>query len=144
MWRLARKAVTTALALGVGGGAATIATSEDPAKALKICTHLPPRLLRDSVAAATIAFDYHYSLWGLDPGSKAWQDAKHQTHLRSANILQDLCFRNGGIYIKLGQHIAQLVRNPGSLVLRIDLGGLPKFVCSCFRSMWCLRSTCRR
>ncbi|KAM0875117.1 hypothetical protein ACQ4PT_037004 [Festuca glaucescens] len=108
MWRRAAKAVTTTLALGVGGGAATIATSDDPAKALKICTHLPPRLLRDSVAAATIAFDYQYSLWGLEPGSKAWLEAKHETHLRSANLLQELCFRNGGIYIKLGQHIAQL------------------------------------
>ncbi|XP_073366787.1 putative ABC1 protein At2g40090 isoform X2 [Aegilops tauschii subsp. strangulata] len=27
----------------------------------------------------------------------------------SANRLQELCFRNGNIYIKLGQHIAQLV-----------------------------------
>ena len=112
MWR---KAVTAALALGTGAGAAAIATSDDPAKTLKICTHLPPRLLRDSVAAATIAFDYQYSLWGLEPDSKAWTEAKKATHLRSANRLQELCFRNGGIYIKLGQHIAQLVRNSNSI-----------------------------
>ncbi|XP_044979810.1 putative ABC1 protein At2g40090 [Hordeum vulgare subsp. vulgare] len=105
MWR---RAATAALALGAGAGAHAVATSEDPARTLKICRHLPPRLLRDSVAAATIAFDYHYSLWGLQPDSPAWLTAKRDAHLRSAHRLQDLCFRNGGIYIKLGQHIAQL------------------------------------
>uniref|UniRef100_J3LRU8 ABC1 atypical kinase-like domain-containing protein n=1 Tax=Oryza brachyantha TaxID=4533 RepID=J3LRU8_ORYBR len=77
-------------------------------KSIKICTHLPPRLLRDTATAATVAFDYQYSLWGLEPGTPAWLSAKHDAHLRSANRLQELCFRNGGIYIKLGQHIAQL------------------------------------
>ncbi|KAE8771090.1 calcium-dependent protein kinase 16-like [Hordeum vulgare] len=91
-----------------GAGAHAVATSEDPARTLKICRHLPPRLLRDSVAAATIAFDYHYSLWGLQPDSPAWLSAKRDAHLRSANRLQDLCFLNGGIYIKFGQHIVQL------------------------------------
>ena len=107
MWR---RAATAALSLGVGAGAVAVASTEDPAATLKVCTHLPPRLLRDSVTAATIAFDYKWSLWGLEPGTPAWQSAKHDTHLRSANRLQELCFRNGGIYIKLGQHIAQLVR----------------------------------
>jgi len=106
MWR---RAATAALSLGAGAGA--VATSEDPAATLKVCAHLPPRLLRDSVTAATIAFDYKWSLWGLEPGTPAWQSAKHHAHLRSANRLQELCFRNGGIYIKLGQHIAQLVWN---------------------------------
>lgn len=30
-------------------------------------------------------------------------------YLRSAHKLKELCFKNGGIYIKLGQHIGQLV-----------------------------------
>ncbi|XP_062212116.1 putative ABC1 protein At2g40090 [Phragmites australis] len=105
MWR---RAATAALSLGAGAGAVAVANSEDPAAALKICAHLPPRLLRDSVTAATIALDYKWSLWGLEPGTPAWLSAKHGAHLRSANRLQELCFRNGGIYIKLGQHIAQL------------------------------------
>ncbi|KAE8794289.1 putative ABC1 protein [Hordeum vulgare] len=106
-----------------GAGAHAIATSEDPARTLKICRHLPPRLLRDSVAAATIDFDYHYSLWGLQPDSPAWLNAERDAHLRSANRLQDLCFLNGGIYIKLRQHIAQLIRQRGggeSLTLRLN------------------------
>lgn len=111
MWR---RAATAALALGAGAGGAAIAYSDDPSATLKICAHLPPRLLRDAATAATIAFDYQYSLWGLDPGTPAWVSAKHDAHLRSANRLQELCFRNGGIYIKLGQHIAQLVRATGN------------------------------
>nr|CAB3493594.1 unnamed protein product [Digitaria exilis] len=105
MWR---RAATAALSLGAGAGAVAVASTEDPAATLKVCAHLPPRLLRDSVTAATIALDYKWSLLGLEPGTPAWQSAKHETHLRSANRLQELCFRNGGIYIKLGQHIAQL------------------------------------
>ena len=38
------------------------------------------------------------------------QDAKRACHNRSAERLRDLCFANGGIYIKFGQHVAQLVR----------------------------------
>ncbi|RCV41354.1 hypothetical protein SETIT_9G129000v2 [Setaria italica] len=105
MWR---RAATAALSLGAGAGAVAVASTEDPAATLKVCAHLPPRLLRDSVTAATVALDYKWSLFGLEPGTPAWQSAKHDAHLRSANRLQELCFRNGGIYIKLGQHIAQL------------------------------------
>lgn len=60
--------------------------------------------------AAFFAFsDYQYSLWGLKEGSIEWLRARHEVHNRCAYRLQELCFRNGGIYIKLGQHIGQLV-----------------------------------
>ncbi|KAI5012578.1 hypothetical protein ZWY2020_024844 [Hordeum vulgare] len=83
-----------------------------------------PRLLRDSVAAATIAFDYHYSLWSLQQDSPAWLSAKHDAHLRSGNRLQDLCFLNGGIYIKLGKHIAQLMVSALAGVITSIIGKL--------------------
>jgi aarF domain-containing kinase len=51
--------------------------------------------------------DYVYSLYGIPEGAER-DVARHEVHLRSANRLQDLCFKNGGIYIKLGQHIGQL------------------------------------
>ncbi|KAJ3682659.1 hypothetical protein LUZ60_012886 [Juncus effusus] len=109
MWRVGRK---LAAAVGVGGGAAAVATSSSegnsPSTALKICTLLPLRLLRDSLTAASIVFDYQYSCWGLEEGSADWLRTRHQVHKRSALRLQDLCFRNGGIYIKLGQHVGQL------------------------------------
>ncbi len=52
--------------------------------------------------------DYVYSLYGIPEGAKQ-NVARHEVHLHSTNKLQDLCFKNGGIYIKLGQHIGQLV-----------------------------------
>lgn len=53
--------------------------------------------------------DYEYSLWGIPEGSSERERMKHEVHLRSAEKLRDLCFKNGGIYIKLGQHLGQLV-----------------------------------
>lgn len=112
IWRFGvKKAVAGAtLVLGVGGGAAaaTIASSDDPPTSLKIYTIVPLRLLRDSLTAATIAFDYEYSMWGLKEGTTEWSRAKHEVHNRCAQRVQELCFRNGGIYIKLGQYISQL------------------------------------
>lgn len=106
MWRSGAK--LAALTLLGGAGTAAIATSDDPSTTFKICTIVPLRLLRDSITAATIAFDYKYSFWGLKEGSVEWLRAKHEVHNRCSYRLQELCFRNGGIYIKLGQHISQL------------------------------------
>ncbi|XP_057788888.1 putative ABC1 protein At2g40090 [Salvia miltiorrhiza] len=99
--------VATAAA-GAGAGAVSIANSDDPASALKLATTVPLRLLRDAATAATIVYDYEYSLLGLPDGSKERERVKREVHSRSAHKLQELCFRNGGIYIKLGQHISQL------------------------------------
>jgi hypothetical protein len=46
----------------------------------------------------------------VDEGDKAAREQQlHACHQRSADKLLKLCFDNGGIYIKLGQHIGQLV-----------------------------------
>ncbi|XP_058007798.1 putative ABC1 protein At2g40090 [Hevea brasiliensis] len=107
-WRSRAKLAAAATAIFTGGAAVTIATSADPATALKLCTTVPVRLARDTITAASIAFDYEYSLWGLPEGSVERSKVKHEVHLRSAHKLQELCFKNGGMYIKLGQHIGQL------------------------------------
>lgn len=52
--------------------------------------------------------DYKFSLRGLS--DESYKKAVKECHERSAFKLQKLCFANGGIYIKLGQHVAQLVR----------------------------------
>ncbi|GAU48623.1 hypothetical protein TSUD_133540 [Trifolium subterraneum] len=108
LWRAGTKLTLLASALGGGGAAALIATSDDPATALKLSTTVPRRLFDDAVAAANIVFDYEYSLWGIPEGSNKREKIKHEVHLRSAEKLRDLCFKNGGIYIKLGQHLGQL------------------------------------
>ncbi|KNA20770.1 hypothetical protein SOVF_049380 [Spinacia oleracea] len=108
LWGVAAKLVAAGTAVAGGTAGAAILTSDDPPSTLKLWTNVPVRLYRDSSPAASIAFDYEYSLWGLPEGSSEYSKMKHEVHLRSAHKLQDLCFRNGGIYIKLGQHISQL------------------------------------
>lgn len=46
---------------------------------------------------------------GLPEDSDEREKVKREVHTRSALRLQDMCFKNGGIYIKLGQHVGQLV-----------------------------------
>ncbi|EXC41586.1 hypothetical protein L484_000294 [Morus notabilis] len=104
LWRAGAK--FAAAITGIAAGAA--ATSDDPSRTLKLFTAVPVRLFRDAVTVASIAFDYEYSLWGLAEGSNERSRVKHEVHLRSARKLQELCFKNGGIYIKLGQHVGQL------------------------------------
>ncbi|WIA33107.1 hypothetical protein OEZ86_006260 [Tetradesmus obliquus] len=53
--------------------------------------------------------DYKTALNAVPEGDEAARhDALHACHQRSADKLLKLCFDNGGIYIKLGQHIGQL------------------------------------
>ncbi|KAI8564217.1 hypothetical protein RHMOL_Rhmol03G0165200 [Rhododendron molle] len=108
LWRSTRKLALAATAAGGGVAAAAIATSDDPVTALKLSFTVPLRLARLSTTAAVIAFDYEYSLWGLQEESIERLKVKHAVHVRSAHKLEELCFKNGGIYIKLGQHIGQL------------------------------------
>ena len=53
-----------------------------------------------------VSADYRTSLAG--PADEREQQ-KSLCHLRSAQKLVQLCFTNGGIYIKLGQVAAQMV-----------------------------------
>ncbi|PQQ13980.1 putative ABC1 protein [Prunus yedoensis var. nudiflora] len=108
LWGARTKLALSATALIGGGAAANVATSDDPSMTLKLYTTVPPRLIRDAMTATAIAFDYEYSLWGLPEGSSEREKTKQEVHLRSARKLQELCFSNGGIYIKLGQHLGQL------------------------------------
>ncbi|KAI3748837.1 hypothetical protein L6452_12221 [Arctium lappa] len=108
IWGAKSKFAFAATALAAGTGAVAIAKSDDPATSLKVCTTVPVRLFRLSLTAATIAFDYEYSLLGLPEDSIERTRVKREVHTRSARRLEQLCFKNGGIYIKLGQHIGQL------------------------------------
>ncbi|KAF5959659.1 hypothetical protein HYC85_000868 [Camellia sinensis] len=108
LFRATKKLALAAPIVGGGVAAAAISTSDDPATALKLCATVPLRVTRLSLTAATIALDYEYSLWGLPEDSIERSKVKHEVHNRSARKLEELCFKNGGIYIKLGQHIGQL------------------------------------
>lgn len=60
IWRYGAKLAVVATALG---GGAALASSDDPATDLKLCTAVPVRLVRDSVTAASIAFGTHFILF---------------------------------------------------------------------------------
>jgi predicted unusual protein kinase regulating ubiquinone biosynthesis (AarF/ABC1/UbiB family) len=49
-----------------------------------------------------------YMLHGLEGEER--EEAKRGCHRRGARRLLNVCFKNGGVYIKLGQHIGMLVR----------------------------------
>ncbi len=57
----------------------------------------------------TLSADYKTCLRDADPTER--EVVLEACHQRSADKLLALCFKNGGIYTKLGQHIGQLVRN---------------------------------
>ncbi|KAK9823333.1 hypothetical protein WJX72_001997 [[Myrmecia] bisecta] len=81
----------------------------DPLLSALIAYHVPLRLVRDVITAASIAADYKWSQRSsLGLTEQDQQGARRACHRRSAFKLQRLCFANAGVYIKLGQHIAQL------------------------------------
>uniref|UniRef100_A0AC35TVF2 ABC1 domain-containing protein n=1 Tax=Rhabditophanes sp. KR3021 TaxID=114890 RepID=A0AC35TVF2_9BILA len=66
------------------------------------------RFSRAGVAAASIIADYKYSLYNLAKDSTEYQDAIKAAHTRSAAKILRLCEKNGGVFIKVGQHIAAM------------------------------------
>lgn len=59
----------------------------------------------------SIGFDYKLNLPSSNSpiyGTQEYRDLKKQAHQRSANKLLNLCQKNGGCYIKVGQHIRLL------------------------------------
>lgn len=55
-----------------------------------------------------IAYDYRTSVYNLKDDSDETLEKWSQCHTRSANKLLKLCIDNGGLFIKVGQHIAAL------------------------------------
>ena len=96
------------LAAAAGVGAGGLGGEGAPAGAAARAPALLARLGRDLVAVGRISLDYRSALRGLEPGSPEREEAKRGCHARSAAVLRDLCFANGGIYTKLGQHLGQL------------------------------------
>lgn len=105
----APKALTAGKYLLGLGGAVAASQSETVAEKARLAYLIPVRLLRDVYTAASIVTDYKWSLDAVEEGEKAAREQQlHACHQRSADKLLKLCFDNGGIYIKLGQHIGQL------------------------------------
>ena len=82
--------------------------SHDSGMKFSAMMKLPGRLGRDVYCAGGILVDYLWSLKGLEPGTAEYEHVIEICHAYGAQRLLNLCFSNGGIYIKLGQHIAML------------------------------------
>lgn len=67
------------------------------------------RFGRAALAVAKIGVDYKRTLYTGEVIDKdAYEKAKCECHLRSAQELLKLCCANGGVFIKVGQHIGAL------------------------------------
>ncbi|GBG93072.1 hypothetical protein CBR_g58691 [Chara braunii] len=84
-----------------------VLTGDDWARQAKLAYAVPERLSRDTFTSLVTMLDYVISLRGIPDGPER-EKVLHECHLRGAKRLEALCFRNGGIYIKLGQHLGQL------------------------------------
>ncbi|CAG2113844.1 unnamed protein product [Medioppia subpectinata] len=66
------------------------------------------RFGRAAVTVGRIAIDYKWSVSALKDTSPETLNEWSAVHQRSADRLLDLCCTNGGVFIKVGQHIAAL------------------------------------
>lgn len=77
-------------------------------KELRIAGQGVVRFTRTALTVLAISYDYKKSLWNVEKTSELYNELLSQVHSRSANQLRDLCFRNAGLYIKVGQHLGSL------------------------------------
>lgn len=67
------------------------------------------RFGRTAVTVARVSVDYKISLRNIETLSKEDADEVWSAvHKRSAEKLLDMCSKNGGVFIKVGQHIGAL------------------------------------
>ncbi|XP_065067851.1 aarF domain-containing protein kinase 1-like isoform X2 [Rhopilema esculentum] len=66
------------------------------------------RFGRAAVSVLSVIIDYKYLFWKYEANSEIFKTEKSKCHLRSAIRLRDLCCMNGGIFIKVGQHLGAL------------------------------------
>lgn len=90
-----------------GGGAALVTSDDHPTETVYLAASIPTRAARDVLCAAACVLDYQTSLQGNLTAAER-ERAMRECHQRGAERLRDLCFANGGVYTKLGQHVGQL------------------------------------
>ncbi|XP_068729639.1 aarF domain-containing protein kinase 1-like [Montipora capricornis] len=106
--RLWKKALSYATVGGVLAGVTSVLLRGPEEVKRQITSNGIVRVGRAATVVIFISFDYKKSLWGVEQTSADYSLIKSQVHLRSAVRLRDLCCRNGGAYIKVGQYIGSL------------------------------------
>uniref|UniRef100_A0A914PE85 ABC1 atypical kinase-like domain-containing protein n=1 Tax=Panagrolaimus davidi TaxID=227884 RepID=A0A914PE85_9BILA len=66
------------------------------------------RFARAGITASTIIADYKWNLLGIKEGTEKYETKMKECHQRGADRLLNLARSNGGVFIKVGQHIAAL------------------------------------
>lgn len=66
------------------------------------------RFGRAAATVSRIACDYKFATMGMDRDSEEYARARSEVHQRSAERLLHLCCVNGGVFIKVGQHVGAL------------------------------------
>jgi len=94
------------LALGTAGVVGVSAYSAE-SDHLRLAWNIPTRLIRDCACAVAMILDYKKCLSSKLEGEERQKELS-ACHERGAERLLQLCFANGGVYTKLGQHIGQL------------------------------------
>ncbi|CAI8014139.1 AarF domain-containing protein kinase 1 [Geodia barretti] len=100
--RLLKLGLSTAAVGTLGGGYAHV-------KDTPWWSSLPPvRFGRAAIAVLLASADYKWSLRNLEYGTDEYRSTMKEVHQRSALRLRRMCSLNGGLFVKVGQHIASL------------------------------------
>ncbi|KAI9150922.1 hypothetical protein H9P43_009537 [Blastocladiella emersonii ATCC 22665] len=107
--RTARRAILATAVLGgasVAGSLALTGADRDP----MFLARAAVRSLRTVVTGVSIVADYKWTLRDgpVDGDEAAYRALKSEVHLRSAQRILAAAEKNGGVYVKLGQHIAAM------------------------------------
>ncbi|VBB30347.1 unnamed protein product [Acanthocheilonema viteae] len=68
----------------------------------------PFRVIRAGVTVLCIVADYKWTMWTCPDTDVLYQQKLSAAHIRNAQKLLKLAEKNGGVYIKVGQHLASL------------------------------------
>uniref|UniRef100_A0A914YCE1 Uncharacterized protein n=1 Tax=Panagrolaimus superbus TaxID=310955 RepID=A0A914YCE1_9BILA len=98
------KGVSISLTTGIGIGSIYFLHQND----YELSSIGAVRFARAGIAASTTIADYKWSLMGVPEGTEKYQIKMKECHQRGADRLLNLAKSNGGVFIKVGQHIAAL------------------------------------
>ncbi|RWS27021.1 putative aarF domain-containing protein kinase 1-like protein, partial [Leptotrombidium deliense] len=104
MLRRILKYSSIGVGVGVAGGCAAVLHANE----WRVSNLGIVRLGRAAVTVGSIVVDYKLNLHGATDDNEETVKKWSEVHNRSAHRLLNLCCKNGGVFIKVGQHIATL------------------------------------
>eukprot|EP01130_Rhizamoeba_saxonica_P018253 TRINITY_DN9073_c0_g1_i2.p1 TRINITY_DN9073_c0_g1~~TRINITY_DN9073_c0_g1_i2.p1 ORF type:complete len:528 (+),score=92.91 TRINITY_DN9073_c0_g1_i2:162-1745(+) len=105
--RLKRAKIATGVLLTTGISSSVYASYASDIPYPIMLRHIG-RFMRSSWAGLKITIDYKYSFRGIERDHPDYRSIRNECNTRTAKRLLSLCYKNKGIYVKAGQHIASL------------------------------------